>query len=230
MKGRTYKLYKQVFKHLRDVHNLDPGSIMLDYEKASRLAAARIWPQSTIRGCWFHFNQSLRRKALKLPNMSFVLKNDPEAKRVLNLFMKLPLLPLDQIDNGLSGIIKYQEDHDLKETFLEFNSYFVRYWIENVTKEGFCVSHCAHRTNNFNEGYNSKIKKIIPRRPNIYVFLEELQNLMFEAYNTFLYDRKHQVIQRDKSKFTNVLNKALVNLENKSMDELGFLLFLSPLM
>jgi hypothetical protein len=57
-----------------------------------------------------------------------------------------------------------------------------------VTPQEFCVGDLKHRTNNWLEGYNSKVKKRISRHPNIYTFLRALQRLVLEDYNKLLYD------------------------------------------
>lgn len=43
---------------------------MSDFEEAGRIAAREMWPHVDVRGCWFHFAQSVYRQAVKQGNGS----------------------------------------------------------------------------------------------------------------------------------------------------------------
>lgn len=63
MSHKTTKAYVSVLKYIHD--NLIPltgAGIIIDFEKAERLALSQLNLDIVIYGCWFHFCQALRRK------------------------------------------------------------------------------------------------------------------------------------------------------------------------
>lgn len=221
MTSKEKALYKKVFGYLESTYKLKPENVMMDYESASRQAIGEIFSEARIRGCHFHFNQSLDRKANQCEDLD--VKN-PQAKVILDMFMSLPLLPLENIREGFEIIKQYQVQLELQDDFDEFNLYFENFWLSRVTKEGFCVSDLVFRTNNFNEGYNSKLKRVMERKMNVYEFLQAIIELMEEAINKFRYAKAKNVVFKSTSKITPQLDKALLKLENGSYTILDFLL------
>jgi MULE transposase domain len=227
MTDRIEKIYRKIFKFLRNSHNFQPANVMLDFERASRKAAASVWPHATIRGCFFHYKQSIRRKTKKIEILAQTLQTSSKARQVVQMFQNLPLLPLEKIPNGLKAIYGHQREHNLEEKFVEFNTYFDSYWMKTVGAEGFCVSDLNHRTNNFTEAYNSKVKRSIFRNPSLYVFLRELQYLMLEEFNRLVYDQTHRVKLKNRSKINTPFLFALAQLEERKMNEKQFLLHMA---
>ena len=58
--NKTEEIYIRLFKKILDLRpELNPTSIMLDYEQATINAVKKIFPQTEINGCFFHFCQSI---------------------------------------------------------------------------------------------------------------------------------------------------------------------------
>lgn len=226
MSSKETKLYEEVFKVLKYNHGFEPSNIMLDFEAASRKAAKSVFDESSIRGCWFHFEQSIYRKARKLGLVKENIESH-EIDIIIKLFQNLPLLPTDKIEEGFSSIKSYQHDLEVSEAFEEFNEYFQMFWLDVITPLGFGVSELKFRTNNFNEGYNSKIKGIITKQLNVYQFLNEMIVFMHEAVNDFYYDKKHNATIKSKSKVSPKLEKALAKLLSGEYTVFNFLLKMS---
>ena len=127
------------------------------------------------------------------------------------------------------AIIQYQNQHRVKSAFKEFHQYFNQFWMTRVTPQEFCVGNLRNRTNNFVEGYNSKIKTRIVRNPNIYRFLSEIQKLVSEDYNKMLFEMnpRNNYQRKDKSKLTSKIQRANRWLHTGRINEKQFLLYLS---
>ncbi|QQP54480.1 uncharacterized protein FKW44_007327 [Caligus rogercresseyi] len=60
--GKTQILYTNLFQQLNSEGPFFPETILTDYEKGLQNAILSIWPNSSLRGCYFHFKQCLWRK------------------------------------------------------------------------------------------------------------------------------------------------------------------------
>lgn len=90
---------------------------MCDFEQAVRAAAHKIWPDVQVSGCNFHFCQALRRKAKSIPGLC--APNDI-AHHILKMFMRLSLLPISKISEGLREIKHFIKRNEMGQMFEEF--------------------------------------------------------------------------------------------------------------
>jgi hypothetical protein len=171
MTSRSTDLYEKVFTFLSIKLGLQPVSIMCDFEAGMRKGMTSVWPSALISGCWFHHSQCLRRKKMSLPEMNKLVKHNRDAELIFNLFLKLPLLPKEAMQHGLKQIFALQKKHHLTKGFRIFNAYYVKNWIDRMETKEFNVSDLQHRTNNFAESFNAKLKRHIHRNPSAYMFL-----------------------------------------------------------
>ena len=146
---------------------------MCDYELSLRNAAKQVWNGAAVKGCWFHYVQAIRRRIVATKSLSILIQKNKFAFNVMQMFFKLPLLPLKYMEKGYYSIMEYQKAHNLFEQFSFFNKYFTKTWKNKYSFSSLSVSNEVHRTNNFIESYNAKIKKIIFRNPSIYSFLSK---------------------------------------------------------
>lgn len=150
---------------------LKPSKVMLDYEASLRKAVKSVWQNASLKGCYFHYTQSIRRKVNSLKKLSRVIKNNNMAWTIYKMFIKLPLLPMQMIDKGLKSIFNLQKKLKLSSKFKIFNSYFLTIWVKKFSYKTFCISNERNKTNNYTESYNAKIKKFIKKNPSVYGFL-----------------------------------------------------------
>lgn len=56
--------YEYFFQHIQRLTRgeLNPASMMCDYEKAIEIAAKNVWPNIAVHGCYFHFKQAIVKK------------------------------------------------------------------------------------------------------------------------------------------------------------------------
>lgn len=227
MEKRTSDLYFYVFEYLRDSFNIKPGSIMIDFELASREAAREVWPDSSIDGCNFHFAKALRKKASKLGFLSRNYKSK-EIRTTLRMYMRLSLLPIEKITEGVDTILAYQKKYKIEKEFKKFHKYFQQTWFGRYQPSDWCVSKLKRRTNNDVEALNRVVKTVIPRNPNVYTFMEGMMNLIYRNNNDLEAENSHGMAQRSsKSKLENPLKEALAKLAMSTITVENFLLSLA---
>ena len=68
LSGKLTTLYTAALEALDSVPmvDLDPKTVLADYELAIRNSVSTIWPCTVVRGCLFHFKQALLRKAASI--------------------------------------------------------------------------------------------------------------------------------------------------------------------
>lgn len=133
MSNRTAESYQAVIEYIeKNVFQLEPASIMTDWEMGMRKALRLCYPHCILRGCWFHYCQSLRKKFIKL-GLASLLKMDDFAKKISQQFMSLPLLPKEHFEAGLNYIKRLIPGYQLLASFRQFLSYF-NFWVRQVCR------------------------------------------------------------------------------------------------
>lgn len=145
-----------------------PSKFMFDYEKASKNAALKVFPDVKIKGCHTHYSDSLWRKAKKL---DLEKKNAKWPKKIVGLCCVLPLLPNNHIREGWEYIKeKAAKIQDLmkKKNLTTFVNYFESYWLKN---DGFINSWCVfgerHRSTNQVEAWHMNLNQSCKTRKNV---------------------------------------------------------------
>lgn len=115
--------YKKLFEFLRDGLDIVPGTIMCDFEAASRRAAREVWNGVKVYGCNFHYCQALSRKAKKFARLRKALNvrgANNNAKKALKMFMRLSLLPIRHVYDGIRAIRRFITRHRMNRLFAGF--------------------------------------------------------------------------------------------------------------
>lgn len=110
---------------------LECHSFMTDYEHALRNALASVVPEAKITSCWFHFTQSCKRKACKLPGFIDTIHENTEAKKSYYELLALPLLPAVNIPIAFQ-IIKMRINTLEIPNFNGFLTYYENQWLKRV--------------------------------------------------------------------------------------------------
>lgn len=74
--------------------------IHLDFEVAPANALMSIFPDINLKKCYYHFTKSIWKKAKEMK-----IKSKQE-RRIVGLYTALPLLPFDQISDGVEYLHK----------------------------------------------------------------------------------------------------------------------------
>jgi MULE transposase domain len=227
MNSKTKSLYRHVFSFMHRAFGIMPGQVMLDFEQSSRKAASEVWREASIVGCNFHFCQALKRNAKQREEISALIKESDTAQTTLTMFMRLSLLPPAMIPDGITAIMDYQKKENIHESFHRFNDYFASTWFRKYNISDWCVYGLKHRTNNHNEAYNSMMKAEMQHDPNVYCFLDSLQDLCFKANNDLEEEKVNGFVYKPRSKLTPMLEKSLPMLISGETTIEKFLLFMS---
>lgn len=111
---------------------------MTDFEQAMRAALQKVYPQSTLYTCWFHFMQAVKRHAKQIPGFANAIQGDKLALEIYAKMLCLPLLPAVHINNVWKTIRAEALAFD-KKRFRKFVTYYEQQWIKKVRFFRFCV-------------------------------------------------------------------------------------------
>ena len=127
-KNKTETVYTRIFSTLKEHNsNLDPNTIMVDYEKAAINALSTTFPCTEIQGCYFHFGQAIWRHIQAL-GLQQRYKNEEEFSICMKQFRALAFLPIEDV------ILIYEEYvnslcDELIDYLSDFLLYFEKTWV-----------------------------------------------------------------------------------------------------
>lgn len=136
MDKKSEECYEKVLNYIENnFFKLKPASFMSDYELAMRNAIKKIYPETEMYACWFHFCQALRRKCSKIPNFLPTVQKSPNALKILKKYFSLPLLPDTQILDAfdLPGNEVESLNSNERQVFKIFLKYFKKKWLIRVS-------------------------------------------------------------------------------------------------
>jgi hypothetical protein len=102
LKGKQVGLYRKVFSKIKTKtrqitgHHLKPKMIVCDFEISLLTAVETEFPRSALRGCYFHFCQSLWRRIQDL-HLASAYGRDTSVKKLLRKFLSFGYIPLPLI-------------------------------------------------------------------------------------------------------------------------------------
>lgn len=171
MSERTEKAYTILIQMLRSqVPNWCPKKFMTDFEFAAINAIKAEFPNIILRGCLYHYKNSLRRKGKALG-----LLKTKYTRRIVNLCAALPLLPKDQIKDGWTYVQQTcPPNHPKINCFMKYMS---KFWLkDDKFVNQWCIFGEQYRTNNNIEGWNFSLNTSVARKnPNIVKLIEEIK-------------------------------------------------------
>ena len=97
MMGKSQPAYEAVFEKIREiVPGMKVKEFIVDYERQVWNALRKVWPASSVRGCWFHYCQCIRRKVQNLKINKAVFEHGG-ANKMEKRLMTLPLVDKNNI-------------------------------------------------------------------------------------------------------------------------------------
>lgn len=188
--------YYEVLKIL--VHNipdLNPSTILTDFEKGQIKAFKKSFSNITPRGCYFHFTQALYKRLGKTPGLQKYYKmNTNGFKYVIMQIFALSLLPPDEVYIGYKTIL--DDDFFQNQNNLRLCSGFIEYleknWIGDFTgpnnswvkpkidiecwNQQISTLMQLPRCNNNIEGWHHAFASTIPKsNPSIWTFITAIK-------------------------------------------------------
>lgn len=209
MSDKSEESYSIVYDIIKaNISDWEPNILHADFEMGLTNPLKIFFPNVMIKRCHYHFMNSLWRKAKE---------NDLKSKlyrRVVGLCAALPLLPPEKVFEGYE-YIKNQAKTLNEEKLKPFLTYMEKTWLKNETfiKE-WCIYDQRHRTNNFAEGWHSKLNRQINKN---YVTILKLLSVLktdmainkrqINNFQNGINSNKRRKIQSDRDSF--ILNAQL---------------------
>lgn len=171
---RSERTYIRLFDEIKlRLPFWQPKTFKVDYEIAAITAFRKSFPNSVVKGCNFHYNQSIWRRVQRL-GLCTAYNEDSEIRRHIRMCAALSHLPRSAIDDGWLYIMEHAPQNDLLE---EFNDYFVEQWLENSAMQDMWICYGErHRTTNAVEGWHNRLNRNIGKiNPHIYELIKSLK-------------------------------------------------------
>lgn len=201
MTSKSAECYNAVFDFIeQNAFNLEPCTIITDFEGGLSVAINQTYPQATLSRCWFHYSCAISRR-LKREGLNPIIKINPDARLIKNALLSLPLLPAANFIDGYDFIKKTSRERKLSMEFGSFFEYFDSYWLQEVfflllfylrhIEEIFYLEFIQFkneanslsvfgrnmRTTSSLESMNFQMNRLFfKRHPNIFFFMEHLKS------------------------------------------------------
>ena len=182
MSGKRKRDYIAVFRHLKSVLPQQPAvrEIVLDFEKAVWRASSKVFPTASIKGCAFHWSQSVWRKMQEI-GLQTLYTSDSGINTYCRKILALPLLPSDAICETFSILCT---DAAANSKIVELCAYVRTTWLDSNIwpPTAWSVYKQSVRTNNDCEGWHSRLNRKAQKN-----------NLSFYVLATLLYQEAQVV-------------------------------------
>jgi hypothetical protein len=191
MTRRSARSYQNLFEAIRDrlppSRRDGPAKVSTDFEVAAMNAFTTVFPNATEAYCFFHFSQSMWRKAQETGvAAAYMREGNVELRAQFHAIIALPFVPLQHLEATFRDL-KEAADDQLSDVLKLVEEYYIlgrgrgqrraaprfppRTWnVVERTLEG------QGRTNNTAEGWNRRWNTLIGKtHPNVYEFLEAMK-------------------------------------------------------
>lgn len=170
---KTALTYTRILRLLKDKaaelgYVLNPGLVHTDFESGFLPSFRTEFPNTQIRGCYFHFTQAIYKNILS-KGFQPAYVNDIEIHRYLRQLMVLAFLPANHIANYYDA---WKDDMPLniRREIQPMLNYFEHQWLRACPPNIWSVYRIPRRTNNNLEGWHSGFaKRIGVSAPNFFV-------------------------------------------------------------
>lgn len=156
MSGKRKKDYKKVLKAVKEL--IDGNKVqkfVIDFEAAMWAAIPRVFPDTHITGCCFHWCQCIWRKIQEL-GLSPAYMNDDATHKLCKRFMALPYLPAEHI----RPMFEMLSSKATTPLLTALASYIRNTWVDgSFAPEYWSVFNQAVRTNNDCEGWHGMLNR-----------------------------------------------------------------------
>ena len=184
----------------------DSITVMMDFELAERRPWQQIHPSHQVRGCLFHYIQSVWRH-VQTHGGSTLYENNSTIRGLVWMAFSLPLLPMDRLGEAVNLMVNEIRNapDDINAWGLNFvQNYVTNYWIRGPHRpaDWNLYEMEDNLTNNSAEGGNNRLFTRMGRsHPNINLFISHLKKEMDWACSK-LRQAEHGLIEIPQSRRT----------------------------
>ncbi|XP_003382149.1 conserved hypothetical protein [Trichinella spiralis] len=156
--GKDIGTYGYIFQALIDKAavlevDLNPDTIICDFETALIPAIRGYFPNTRVQGCYFHFCQAVHRKVGEL-GLKTRYRQHEETKRKIRMLLATAFLPEPQVDMGVSLL-----EAGTTGTLAALFQYFRQEWMTDERLPLWNVHSVNIRTNNLLEGWHNRLNR-----------------------------------------------------------------------
>lgn len=136
MTKKTRKAYEHAFQFIdANLFKFEASTFHTDYEMGLRKALRNVFPAASLKGCWFHYCQAMRRKTQTIKKFCTIVKNDEECNKWYRKFLSLPLANPEQIEEMFlvlkTALLEFPAKQ--RECLQIFLQYFEKQWMTTVS-------------------------------------------------------------------------------------------------
>ena len=181
LQKKDKETYKEMLAALKEIafaagHELNPQTVLTDFEKAVQEAFKFHWTNISIRGCYFHLKQAILRWVFQHGYKKQYLANTK-----FNFWLKsltsLAMVPVKDIDRAYAIVKSNVPDNIEVKPILD---YFEKTWLNGQWKPAVWNHYDddGPRSNNHAEAFNRVINaKLMSSHPNIWKYIDFLKKL-----------------------------------------------------
>lgn len=191
--SRVYEVLKTKSSELGVTVGKPDTSFMMDFELANMNAVKAIFPRVKVKGCLFHFDQSIWRKVLELGLKTEYETVGSDIRQDVVTLMALPFIPLDDLQETfnevteemvkrLDDVVSHLDVHYVKGVARRNRRIAPRFAPEIWNTYGAALAG-DQRTNNAVEGWHNHLQlMMVIRHASIWRFLENLKREENEVF------------------------------------------------
>ena len=125
--GKTQAVYSQLLTKLKasmaDLQlQLVPTTIFMNFETAAQNTTRTVFPGITVKGCFFHYTQTIWRNT-QHTGLQVTYINNEDIRQLVRRAAVLPLVPMDLIDDVWFNVLNALEDIDTPTNTTAFTDY-----------------------------------------------------------------------------------------------------------
>ena len=198
MEEKTTRAYEILFGVLKS-NGVAVDTFMSDFERSARNAIRNVYGDVCLKGCWFHYTQSIMRRVKKVGLQKEYTTSSFVNTVVRRLFV-LSFIPPIEVPQAVNLIEREITAFGCESIVMKLNAlmcYFKKTWISKYPPNDWnqCVD-ISFRSNNWSESFNSAFSRRFARcHPNIHVMVDALKRVENEVHvlwNEFMMGRPTQ--------------------------------------
>ncbi|KAG8180604.1 hypothetical protein JTE90_018222 [Oedothorax gibbosus] len=132
--SKSEAIYKKLFNAIKSLNpQLNPQTILLDFERAAMNAFLASFPTASVRGCFFHFSQAIWRK-IQAIGLQAKYANDGDFALEIRQLAAMAFLPPQDVISSFEMLM--DTDFFQEINLVPLVDYFEDTWIGRIARNG----------------------------------------------------------------------------------------------
>lgn len=189
--GKMQCDYRRLFHYISGLHTFNPETIMVDFEAAAINSLHEYFPNTRIRGCFYHFSQCLWRKIQSCAEVLSRYINDEIFALNIRKLLSIAFVPPNDVIASFEQLTNFNFfnlNSELLQPLMDYieDNFIGRYlrppqrrtppFPHTLWNQYEAVQTHIARTNNNVEGWHNGFSRLVQsHHPDIYSFIKKLQ-------------------------------------------------------